>query len=249
MTAHRAIEVRNGAYRAVASLNGRTRCNIYVYFGEGDDAALLLNGFDINPADDRARARSAGQLAEEHRSAVSQLLLEVAQAADIERTKPASKKGTDIEAVFPPIEPWPEPVDPVALLDGIVALVAAHVIVPPHALTAIALWVCHTYVADVVEGMIAAMNHIDRCAGEIFNLGAETSITTREAIQAAETLIGRPARVVIRPKRPGEQWRTHANIAKARQWLGYAPKHSLHEGLALQIDWYRSQIQGNIRLW
>ena len=106
-----------------------------------------------------------------------------------------------------------------------------------------------TYVADVVEGMIAAMNHIDACNGEIFNLGAETSITTREAIHAAETLIGRQARMVIQPKRPGEQWRTQANIAKARQRLGYAPRHTLREGLAAQIAWYRTEILGKIQLW
>ena len=107
----------------------------------------------------------------------------------------------------------------------------------------------YTYVADVVDGMIAAMSRIDACAGEIFNLGAATSISTREAIHAAETLIGKQARVVIHPKRPGEQWRTHANIAKARQWLGYAPRHGLHQGLASQIEWYRTQIMGKFQLW
>ena len=107
----------------------------------------------------------------------------------------------------------------------------------------------YTYVADVVEGMIAAMNCIESCGGEIFNLGVETSITTRDAIQAAESLIGKRARVVLHPKRAGEQMRTQANIAKARRWLGYAPRHTLQDGLALQIDWYRSQILGKIQLW
>ena len=107
----------------------------------------------------------------------------------------------------------------------------------------------YTYVADVVDGMIAAMNCIESCAGEIFNLGTEASITTREAIQAAESLIGKRARVVSHPKRAGEQMRTQANIAKARGWLGYAPRYTLQEGLALQMDWYRSQILGKIKLW
>lgn len=107
----------------------------------------------------------------------------------------------------------------------------------------------YTYVADVVDGMISAMNHIDNCGGEIFNLGAATTITTREAIQAAEVLIGRQARMVSHPRRDGEQWRTHANIVKAQQRLGYAPRHTLHQGLAAQIKWYRSQIMGKIQLW
>ena len=107
----------------------------------------------------------------------------------------------------------------------------------------------YTYVDDVVDGMVAAMSRIDTCCGEIFNLGVATSITTREAMHAAETLIGRQARVVTLPKRPGEQWRTHANITKAQQRLGYAPRHALHQGLAAQIEWYRTQIMGKIQLW
>lgn len=151
MTAHRALEVQGGGYRAIATLNGRTRCSIYLYLDGSDDGATPLSAFDINPADARARERSVAQLDETHRAAVSQLLLEVAQAVDIERTKPRESSESPDDSPFPPLAPWGEPVDGEALVADIRAFVAERVILPPHALTAIVLWVYHTYVAVVAD--------------------------------------------------------------------------------------------------
>lgn len=107
----------------------------------------------------------------------------------------------------------------------------------------------YTYVGDIVDGMIAVMNQFDRCNGEIFNLGTEESITTLDAIRIAESLVGRRARIVKQPKRPGEQLRTCANIGKAGRVFGYSPHVSLEAGLEQQIAWYRTQIHGKMNLW
>ncbi len=107
----------------------------------------------------------------------------------------------------------------------------------------------YTYVGNVVDGMILVMNQFERCNGEIFNLGTEDAITTAQAISVAETLTARRARIVTQPKRPGEQLLTRANIAKARRLLGYAPRISLEDGLAQQIEWYRAHILGKMDLW
>jgi UDP-glucuronate 4-epimerase len=105
-----------------------------------------------------------------------------------------------------------------------------------------------TYVGDIVEGMLAVLSNLDRCAGEILNLGSETAITTAEGIRTVEEIIGKRARMVPQPKRPGDQLRTHANIGKARKLLGYAPTTLPREGLAKQIDWYRECVLGKIVL-
>ena len=107
----------------------------------------------------------------------------------------------------------------------------------------------YTYVDDVVAGLIAAMHHIERCAGEIFNLGTATATSTRDAISTAETLLGKRARLVATPHRAGEQRRTHANIDKAQRYFGYAPRTPLEAGLAQQIAWYRRVVHGRLQLW
>ncbi len=107
----------------------------------------------------------------------------------------------------------------------------------------------YTYVSDIIDGMILAMDNIGRCKGEIFNIGAEASITTAQAIQVAESLAGKRARIVEQPKRSGDQMSTRANIDKARRVLGYAPRVSLRDGLTRQIAWYRGHILGKMNLW
>jgi Protein of unknown function (DUF3631) len=56
------------------------------------------------------------------------------------------KQGRAIE--LPEAEPWPQPVDGTALLGEISSAIARHVVMPPHASDAIALWTVHTHLVD-----------------------------------------------------------------------------------------------------
>ena len=51
--------------------------------------------------------------------------------------------------------------------------------------------------------------------------------------------LGLRARIAHRPRRAGDQLRTHANIAKARRILGYTPHTSAADGLAQEVAWLR----------
>jgi len=104
----------------------------------------------------------------------------------------------------------------------------------------------YTYVADSVEGMVAVIDSLDRCIGEIFNIGIDAAITTAEGIRIVEEIIGKRARIVAKPRRPGDQVRTQADIAKARRVLGYDPTTPPEEGLAREVEWYRRHIHGRI---
>jgi UDP-glucuronate 4-epimerase len=100
----------------------------------------------------------------------------------------------------------------------------------------------YTYVGDIVEGLVRPLTLLDRCQGEIFNLGTETTITTREGIQIVEAIVGRSAQFERHPPRPGDQSRTQANIAKARRLLDYHPTTTPEEGLRQTIAWYRNRL-------
>ncbi len=104
----------------------------------------------------------------------------------------------------------------------------------------------YTYVGDCVDGLVAVLDNADRCIGEILNIGNDTAITTGEGIRIVEELIGREARIERRPRRPGDQLRTQANIAKARRLLGYSPTTPPREGLARQVAWYRRHVHGKV---
>lgn len=104
----------------------------------------------------------------------------------------------------------------------------------------------YTYVGDIVEGLVAALDNLDRCVGEILNLGTDTTITTGEGIRIVEDIIGRQARIVRKPKREGDQLKTHANIEKARKLLAYDPTTAPRAGLKSQVEWYRQHVLGKI---
>ena len=104
----------------------------------------------------------------------------------------------------------------------------------------------YTYVGDIVAGLVAALENLDRCIGEIFNIGCDTAITTGEGIRIIEELIGKSAEIDVQPKRSGDQLRTHANIDKARRILGYDPPTMAREGLAREVVWYRDRIFGKV---
>jgi len=107
----------------------------------------------------------------------------------------------------------------------------------------------YTYVGDIVDGMVAVLHNFDRCSGEIFNIGTDVVLTTAEGIKTVEGIIGKRARISVKPRRPGDQLKTHANIEKARNILGYNPTTTLREGLQKEVAWYREHIPGRINLW
>jgi nucleoside-diphosphate-sugar epimerase len=106
----------------------------------------------------------------------------------------------------------------------------------------------YTYVGDILDGFEAALERFDACAGEIVNLGSDRCITTGEGIALVEKIMGKTARKVSRPRRPGDQIKTHADIAKARRLLDYDPHTQPEVGLRAEVDWYRDEVFGKIAI-
>lgn len=92
-----------------------------------------------------------------------------------------------------------------------------------------------TYVADIVEGTLAAAVPLG-C--EIVNLGSDSPVRLCEALRLIETCLGREARVE-RAKVPRVDVRaTWADTRKARRLLGWRPETSLTQGIERTVRWY-----------
>lgn len=105
----------------------------------------------------------------------------------------------------------------------------------------------YTFVGDVARGLANAITRIDVCAGEVFNMGNDTAITTGQAIEIVENIVGKKTRLEHLPRRPGDQSATHANIAKARRLLGFAPSTSPQEGLRKTVEWAKTKWEEELR--
>jgi UDP-glucuronate 4-epimerase len=99
----------------------------------------------------------------------------------------------------------------------------------------------YTYIDDIIQGTIAALNY-DGPLYEVFNLGESETIQLKDLISAIESTLGKTAQINQLPEQPGDMPLTYADISKARKLLGYNPTTKLSEGLPKFIDWFlRSQ--------
>ena len=95
-----------------------------------------------------------------------------------------------------------------------------------------------TYISDIVDATIRALDRIDKAKGEIINIGSRELRTTGEGIAIIEKIIGEKALLVKSPPRYGDQKETEAIIDKAQLLLDFTPKISLEDGLAEQYKWH-----------
>ncbi|MBI4016900.1 MAG: GDP-mannose 4,6-dehydratase [Candidatus Aenigmarchaeota archaeon] len=96
-----------------------------------------------------------------------------------------------------------------------------------------------TYVEDVVNGVIAALD--DPKDYDMFNIGNSHAVELNTLISLLEQNLGKQAKRVYLPAPAGEPSFTHADISKAKKHLGWEPKTSIEEGIARFVDWFKQQ--------
>jgi len=101
----------------------------------------------------------------------------------------------------------------------------------------------YTYIDDVTQGTIAALNY-DGPLFDIFNLGESETIQLKDLIAAIENALGKKAKINRLPEQPGDMPLTCADISKARKLLGYNPTTRLSDGLPRFMEWFLRNQQG-----
>jgi UDP-glucuronate 4-epimerase len=96
----------------------------------------------------------------------------------------------------------------------------------------------YTFIDDIVQGVVASVDRVAGC--EVINLGGDEPVTLNEMVQTIERVLGKQARLQRLPEQPGDVPRTMADISKARKLLGYEPHTGFEEGVAKQVEWYRT---------
>ncbi len=92
------------------------------------------------------------------------------------------------------------------------------------------------YVSDLVEGMLAALEHY--VVADPVNLGTDEEVTIAELVRMIAALSQRTPRVVFDSTKPTGQPRRNGDFGKARTLLRFHPRVSLEEGLRRTIRWY-----------
>ena len=98
---------------------------------------------------------------------------------------------------------------------------------------------------DVYEGVV---DHIDRTAGEAFNVGGGPSMSVSlwpELAPLLEQLTGKRPEVTYTNSRPGDQKVFVSDIRKIQARTGWSPQTTLSEGLGRFSAWLREELNGS----
>jgi UDP-glucuronate 4-epimerase len=96
----------------------------------------------------------------------------------------------------------------------------------------------YTFITDILEGLMTATRR--EFGFQIINLGGSNPVELNRLIELIEAALGKRARIERKPMQPGDVPVTYADVAKAQQLLGYAPRVKIEEGIRLFVEWFRS---------
>ena len=98
-----------------------------------------------------------------------------------------------------------------------------------------------TFIDDIVSGILKATDYIFKknttIRNEIFNLGNESPIETIKLLETLEQKLKKETKIEIIETK-NELFRTHADIGKAKNLLGYDPKVSFEDGIDEFLKWH-----------
>lgn len=100
-----------------------------------------------------------------------------------------------------------------------------------------------TYIDDIIQGTVAAIDRGEKNA--VYNLGNSKPEELVRLVEIIEKRLGKKAHRQLLPMPQGEIPTTYADIKKASEELGYAPKTSLEVGMGRFLDWYLLNQLGN----
>ena len=105
------------------------------------------------------------------------------------------------------------------------------------------------YIDDMIDGLLATAR-VSGVEGCTIDLGSGTTIPIRGVVDQIVTLLGSSINPSFGslPDRPAEEIRA-ADLAYARDRLGWRPATSLAEGLARTVAWYREQPHAHASLF
>jgi UDP-glucose 4-epimerase len=95
-----------------------------------------------------------------------------------------------------------------------------------------------TYVDDVTAAN-SALLETDAADGETLNIGSTDNIEIRTLAEEVRDQLAPTLDIVYDDRRDADAEHTHADTSKARDLLGYEPSHTIREGVAAFVDWYR----------
>ncbi len=101
-----------------------------------------------------------------------------------------------------------------------------------------------TYIDDIVAGVTASLTRPGLGPCEVFNLGHHRPEKLTDLIRCIAESVGVEPRMELLPMQPGDVPATYADIALARERLGFEPRTPIRIGVPRFVEWYRGWRSG-----
>jgi UDP-glucose 4-epimerase len=103
----------------------------------------------------------------------------------------------------------------------------------------------YIHVVDLADAHVLALDAMDRGFSGSLNLGSEDPFTVLEVVKRTEAVTGRPVARTVGERRPGDPPALQASSKRAREVLGWKPRHSgLEEIIRSAYEWRTSNPNG-----
>ena len=79
----------------------------------------------------------------------------------------------------------------------------------------------------------------------IFNIGNNSPVKLIDFLKTIEQAVGKEAIVNLAEMQPGDVESTYANIDAIKDYVGFAPKTNIKEGISNFVDWYKRYYKKN----
>jgi nucleoside-diphosphate-sugar epimerase len=96
------------------------------------------------------------------------------------------------------------------------------------------------FVKNVAEANIIASGRTD-LKGEIFNVASGKDYSVLDLVKILNKILGKNILPKLLEARPGDVFRTLADLSKSKKVLGFRPSIDFAEGLKLTVEYFRSQ--------
>lgn len=97
----------------------------------------------------------------------------------------------------------------------------------------------YTYIDDIVSGVIASYERIDRHGYRVWNLGGSAPVRLDEMLATIARVVGHEPKITRLSMQPGDVLRTWADLSRSTRELGYSPGTGFEDGVRKQWEWMK----------
>jgi UDP-N-acetylglucosamine/UDP-N-acetylgalactosamine 4-epimerase len=99
-----------------------------------------------------------------------------------------------------------------------------------------------TYVKDVVEANLLALEAPASACGAAYNIGRGDQANLLLLLETLQKLLGTRIKPIFDPPRQGDVMHSSADMSRAEEMLGFRAKNDLMSGLEKSIKWYKENL-------